>query len=38
MTTKLKYEIAFCSGFDERHNVSELCVHSPETRGWQSPK
>ena len=35
---KLKFEVAFASGEDSDFPASELNYHSPETRGWLSPK
>eukprot|EP01138_Halocafeteria_seosinensis_P001794 gb/GECG01001837.1/.p1 GENE.gb/GECG01001837.1/~~gb/GECG01001837.1/.p1 ORF type:complete len:831 (+),score=125.56 gb/GECG01001837.1/:1-2493(+) len=35
---KLKFEVAFASAEDPDFPASELNYHSPETRGWLSPK
>ena len=35
---KLRFQVAFVSGEDPDYPASELNVHSPQTRGWQSPR
>ena len=35
---KLKFRVVHCQGEDPDYPVSELNVHSPQTKGWQSPR
>ncbi|KAG2484841.1 hypothetical protein HYH03_016407 [Edaphochlamys debaryana] len=35
---KLRYTVHACSGEDTDYPVRELLYHSPQTRGWQSPR
>ncbi|PNW77316.1 hypothetical protein CHLRE_10g431150v5 [Chlamydomonas reinhardtii] len=35
---KLRFTIHACSGEDTDYPVRELLYHSPQTRGWQSPR
>jgi len=35
---KLKFKVINCQGEDPDYPVSELNVHSPQTKGWQSPR
>ena len=35
---KLKFKIVYVSGEDRDYPASELNFHSPQTRGWQSPR
>mmetsp|Transcript_59796 Transcript_59796/g.142352 ORF Transcript_59796/g.142352 Transcript_59796/m.142352 type:complete len:1034 (+) Transcript_59796:90-3191(+) len=37
-STRLKYSIAKCSSEDPEYQVSELLVHSSQTRGWQTAR
>ena len=36
--SKLRFRVAHCSGEDPEYPSDELNVHSPNTRGWQSPR
>ncbi|KAF6260813.1 flagellar associated protein [Scenedesmus sp. NREL 46B-D3] len=35
---KLRFTVESCSGEDSDYPVRELLYHSPQTRGWQSPR
>lgn len=35
---KLAYTVAVCSGADPDFPATELNIHSPHTRGWQTPR
>jgi centrosomal protein CEP104 len=35
---KLSFQVVFASGEDPDYPVTELNFHSPQTRGWQSPR
>ncbi|PNH12628.1 Centrosomal protein [Tetrabaena socialis] len=35
---KLRFTVQTCSGEDTDYPVRELLYHSPQTRGWQSPR
>ncbi|WIA42558.1 hypothetical protein OEZ86_008540 [Tetradesmus obliquus] len=35
---KLRFTVQACSGEDSDYPVRELLYHSPQTRGWQSPR
>ena len=35
---KLGFKVVFASGEDPDYPVTELDYHSPQTRGWQSPR
>jgi centrosomal protein CEP104 len=35
---RIKFKIIYCFGEEEKHPSSELYIHSPATKGWQSPK
>lgn len=34
---QIKFEVVYCSGEHPEFPASELNVHSPQTKGWQSP-
>ncbi len=36
--TKLRFTILSCTGEDTDYPVRELLYHSPQTRGWQTPR
>jgi centrosomal protein CEP104 len=35
---KLGFQVVFASGEDPDYPVTELNFHSPQTKGWQSPR
>lgn len=35
---KLGFQVVFASGEDPDYPVTELNYHSPQTKGWQSPR
>ncbi len=35
---KLRFAIVSCTGEDADYPVRELLYHSPQTRGWQTPR
>ena len=35
---KLKFKVIHCAGEDPEYPVMELNSHSPNTKGWQSPR
>ena len=35
---KLCYKVVSCSGADSDFPATELNVHTPHTRGWQTPR
>ncbi|XP_025832846.1 centrosomal protein of 104 kDa [Agrilus planipennis] len=38
MPKKIKYNVIFTTGEDQKYKSSELNSHGPTVRGWQSPK
>ncbi|GMH32444.1 hypothetical protein BSKO_00278 [Bryopsis sp. KO-2023] len=36
--TKLRYTLQLCTGEDSDYPARELLYHSPQTKGWQSPR
>ncbi len=37
-TKKLQFQVCFASGEDPDYPATELNYHSPQTKGWQSPR
>ncbi len=35
---KIGFQVVFASGQDADYPVTELNYHSPQTKGWQSPR
>lgn len=38
MVSRLGFTVAYASGEDMEYPATELNMHSPHTRGWQSPR
>ena len=36
--SKIKFRVISCSGEDPQYPVTELLTHSPQSKGWQSPR